>query len=164
MQQLTPTNGAPVVDNTNTHNHAVKRDPRTNLRSAQNNWDSWTLLPEALHKVTCVMGDPSFQADACAFNPFDLSKVWPHGHYPLQGVGMLELNRNPGNDFADVEQAAFSPAKPDEQQRLFDNTARSLGGAGEQVQQRHIAHCTRADAAYGRGVAQALEPLGRSPR
>jgi catalase len=38
-------------------NHAVKRDPRTNLRSAQNNWDFWTLLPEALHQVTYVMGD-----------------------------------------------------------------------------------------------------------
>lgn len=38
-------------------NHAVKRDPRTNLRSAQNNWDFWTLLPEALHQITYVMGD-----------------------------------------------------------------------------------------------------------
>ena len=38
-------------------NHAVKRDPRTGLRSAQNNWDFWTLLPEALHQVTIVMSD-----------------------------------------------------------------------------------------------------------
>jgi len=38
-------------------NHAVKRDPGSNLRSAQNNWDCWTLLPEALHQVTYVMGD-----------------------------------------------------------------------------------------------------------
>ena len=38
-------------------NHAVKRDPRTNLRSAQNNWDFWTSLPEALHQVTIVMSD-----------------------------------------------------------------------------------------------------------
>ena len=38
-------------------NHAVKRDPRSNLRSAQNNWDFWTLLPEALHQVTIVMSD-----------------------------------------------------------------------------------------------------------
>lgn len=36
-------------------NHAVKRDPRTNLRSANNNWDFWTLLPEALHQVTITM-------------------------------------------------------------------------------------------------------------
>jgi len=38
-------------------NHAVKRDPKTNLRSAQNNWDFWTMLPEALHQVTIVMSD-----------------------------------------------------------------------------------------------------------
>ena len=38
-------------------NHAVKRDPRTNLRSADNNWDFWTLLPEALHQVTIVMSE-----------------------------------------------------------------------------------------------------------
>jgi catalase len=38
-------------------NHAVKRDPKTNLRSADNNWDFWTLLPEALHQVTIVMSD-----------------------------------------------------------------------------------------------------------
>src|SRR5262247_3262445 len=38
-------------------NHAVKRDPRTGLRSADNNWDFWTLLPEALHQVTIVMSD-----------------------------------------------------------------------------------------------------------
>ena len=38
-------------------NHAVKRDPKTNLRSANNNWDFWTLLPEALHQVTIVMSD-----------------------------------------------------------------------------------------------------------
>src|SRR5690554_1887179 len=38
-------------------NHAVKRDPKTNLRSANNNWDFWTLLPESLHQVTIVMSD-----------------------------------------------------------------------------------------------------------
>jgi catalase len=38
-------------------NHVVKRDPRTNLRSARNNWDFWTLLPEALHQVTITMSD-----------------------------------------------------------------------------------------------------------
>jgi len=38
-------------------NHAVKRDPRTNMRSAQNNWDFWASLPEALHQVTITMGD-----------------------------------------------------------------------------------------------------------
>jgi catalase len=38
-------------------NHAVKRDPRTGMRSAENNWDYWTLLPEALHQVTIIMSD-----------------------------------------------------------------------------------------------------------
>ncbi|MDM0074778.1 catalase [Variovorax sp. J2P1-59] len=173
-------------------NHAVKRDPRSNLRSAQTNWDFWTLLPEALHQVTIVMSDRGLpdgyrfmhgfgshtfsfinarnerhwvkfhfrsqqgirnltdaqaaaivaqdresaqrdllaaidagdfprwtlciqamteaQAERCPFNPFDLTKIWPHADYPLQEVGVLELNRIPANYFADVEQAAFSPA------------------------------------------------------
>ena len=38
-------------------NHAVKRDPRTGMRSARNNWDFWSLLPEALHQVTIVMSE-----------------------------------------------------------------------------------------------------------
>ena len=38
-------------------NRAVKRDPRTGMRSADNNWDYWTLLPEALHQVTIVMSE-----------------------------------------------------------------------------------------------------------
>ncbi len=173
-------------------NKAVKRDPKTNLRSANHNWDFWTLLPEALHQVTITMsergipksyrhmhgfGSHTFslinannerlwvkfhfkteqgiqyltneesqaiigkdreshqrdlfeaiekgdfprwrmkiqvmteeQAFNCPFNPFDLTKVWPHGDYPLIDVGVLELNRNPENYFADVEQAAFNPA------------------------------------------------------
>ena len=172
-------------------NHAVKRDPRTNMRSAKNNWDFWTSLPESLHQVTITMSDrglpvsyrhmngygshtysllsqdnkrywvkfhfktqqgiknltdeeaerlvgmdrESHQRDLlesidnkeypkwdmkiqimeeedaakCSFNPFDLTKVWPHGEYPLIDVGVLELNRNPENYFAEVEQAAFNP-------------------------------------------------------
>ncbi len=172
-------------------NHVVKRDPRTNLRSAKNNWDFWTLLPESLHQVTITMsergiplsyrhmngyGSHTFslinaknqrtwvkfhfktqqgikcltdakaeaivakdresnqrdlyesiekgdfprwkmqiqvmtdeQAAASPFNPFDLSKVWPHSDYPMIDVGEFELNRNPDNYFADVEQAAFNP-------------------------------------------------------
>src|SRR4029079_11056366 len=43
-------------------NHAVKRDPRTNPRSARNNWDFWTSLPEALHQVTIVMSDRGIPA------------------------------------------------------------------------------------------------------
>lgn len=44
------------------------------------------------------------------YNPFDLTKVWPHKDYPLIEVGILELNRNPENYFAEVEQATLSPA------------------------------------------------------
>ena len=173
-------------------NHAVKRDPRTNLRSARNNWDFWTSLPEALHQVTIVMSDrgipvsyrhmhgfgshtfslinaknerfwvkfhfrtqqgiknltdeeaeaivgkdreshqrdlyesiekgdfprwtmfiqvmPEKDAAKCPYNPFDLTKVWFHKDYPLIEVGVMELNRNPENYFAEVEQAAFNPA------------------------------------------------------
>ena len=172
-------------------NHAVKRDPKTNLRSAMNNWDFWTGLPEALHQVTIVMSDrgipasyrhmhgfgshaysfinarnercwvkfhlrtqqgvrnltdqeaetiigknreshqedlfesiskgdfpkwtlyvqvmPEKDAAGYKFHPFDLTKVWLHKDYPLQEVGVMELNRNPENYFADVEQSAFTP-------------------------------------------------------
>ena len=44
------------------------------------------------------------------FNPFDLTKVWPHGDYPPIQVGRMVLDRNPENFFAEVEQAGFSPA------------------------------------------------------
>ncbi|WP_343699275.1 catalase [Caulobacter sp.] len=50
------------------------------------------------------------QAETFRFNPFDLTKVWPHGEYPLIEVGVLELNRNPDNYFAEVEQSSFSPS------------------------------------------------------
>lgn len=173
-------------------NHAVKRDPRTNMRSATNNWDFWTGLPEALHQITIVMSDrgipasyrhmhgfgshtfsfinaknerywvkfhfktqqgiknltdqeaaelvgkdressqrdlyeaiergdfprwtmyvqimPEADAAKVPYHPFDLTKVWPKGDYPLIEVGYFELNKNPENYFADVEQAAFNPA------------------------------------------------------
>ena len=173
-------------------NHAVKRDPRTNLRSALNNWDFWTSLPEALHQVTIVMSDrgipatyrhmhgfgshtfsminsknqrfwvkyhlrthqgiknltdqeaesiigkcreshqrdlydsienkkypkwtlyiqvmPEQDAAKLPYHPFDLTKVWLKKDYPLIEVGVLELNRNPENYFAEVEQSAFNPA------------------------------------------------------
>ncbi len=173
-------------------NHAIKRDPRTGMRSADSNWDFWSLLPEALHQVTIVMSDrgipksyrhmhgfgshtfsfinaqnerfwvkftfkshqgiqnftdeeayaligtdreshhrdlfesiekkdfprwtmyvqimPEKEADTYRIHPFDVTKVWPHADYPLIEVGIMELNRNPENFFADVEQAAFAPA------------------------------------------------------
>jgi catalase len=336
-------------------NHAIKRDPRTGMRSADSNWDFWSNLPEALHQVTIVMTDrgipKSFRhmhgfgshtysfinsenkrfwvkftfktqqgiqnltdaeageiiasdreshqrdlyeaiergefprwklyvqimneedANTYHIHPFDLTKVWPHADYPLIEVGEMELNRNAENFFADVEQAAFSPAnvvpgisfspdkmlqgrlfsygdtqryrlgvnhslipvnapkcpfhsyhrdgsmrvdgnsagatsyepnrhgewqeqpdfaepplaingdaakfnfreddhdyysqpgnlfrmlKPDEQQRLFENTARAIGAASKEVQDRHIGNCSKADPAYGEGVANAIAAL-----
>jgi len=333
-------------------NHAVKRDPRTNMRSAQSNWDFWTLLPEALHQITILMSDrgnprtyrhmhgfgshtfsftntdnerfwvkfhfksqqaienltdqeaeelvgkdreshqkdlyesiengdfprwdfkvqimPEKDAATYRFHPFDLTKVWSHKDYPLIDVGVLELSRNPENYHAEVEQSAFNPASvvpgigfsPDkmlqgrlfsygdtqryrlgvnhaqipvnaprcpvhsfhrdgamrvdgnfgstkgyepnslgewqeqpegnepplelhgaadhwnareddddyytqpgdlfrlmsheQQQLLFENTARSVGGADLEVQKRHIHNCLKADPAYGEGVAKAL--------
>lgn len=53
---------------------------------------------------------PEAEADNTPYNPFDLTKVWPHGDYPLIEVGEFELNRNPDNYFAEIEQAAFSPS------------------------------------------------------
>jgi len=53
---------------------------------------------------------PETDADKTPYNPFDLTKVWPHGDYPLIEVGILELNRNADNYFAEIEQLAFSPS------------------------------------------------------
>ena len=53
---------------------------------------------------------PEADAETYRIHPFDLTKVWPHEDYPLQEVGVMELNRNPANYFADVEQAAFEPS------------------------------------------------------
>jgi catalase len=52
---------------------------------------------------------PEKDAAKMPYNPFDLTKVWYHKDYPLIEVGVMELNRNPANYFADVEQAAFNP-------------------------------------------------------
>jgi len=52
---------------------------------------------------------PEVEATTYRINPFDVTKVWPHGDYPLIEVGVLELNKNPINYFSEVEQAAFSP-------------------------------------------------------
>jgi catalase len=53
---------------------------------------------------------PELDAEKTSYNPFDLTKVWPHKDYPMIPVGVVELNRNPDNYFADIEQAAFSPS------------------------------------------------------
>jgi catalase len=58
----------------------------------------------------CVQIMPETDAEKTPYNPFDLTKVWPHGDYPLHDVGVIELNRNPDNYFAEIEQVAFSPS------------------------------------------------------
>ncbi|ONG48987.1 catalase [Pseudoroseomonas deserti] len=58
----------------------------------------------------CVQVMPELDADKTAYNPFDLTKVWPHADYPLIEVGLLELNRNARHYFAEIEQASFSPS------------------------------------------------------
>jgi catalase len=58
----------------------------------------------------CVQIMPETDADKTPYNPFDLTKVWPHADYPLVEVGLLELNRNAQHYYAEVEQSSFSPS------------------------------------------------------
>lgn len=53
---------------------------------------------------------PELDAEKTPYNPFDLTKVWPHADYPPIDIGVMELNRNPENYFAEIENAAFSPS------------------------------------------------------
>ncbi|MDT7726724.1 MAG: catalase [Actinomycetota bacterium] len=64
-------------------------------------YPSWTLYVQVM---------PYEDAADYRFNPFDLTKVWPHGDYPLIKIGRWVLNRNPENYFAQIEQAAFAPS------------------------------------------------------
>lgn len=93
-------------------NHAVKRDPKTNLRSADNNWDFWTLLPEALHQVTIVMSDRGipksyrkmhgFGSHTFSFINANNERFWVKFHYrSQQGIENLsdsEATELIGND------------------------------------------------------------------
>ena len=53
---------------------------------------------------------PFEDAKTYRFNPFDLTKVWPHGDYPLIEVGRMTLDRNPADNHTEIEQAAFAPS------------------------------------------------------
>ncbi|EIM73513.1 catalase [Nitratireductor aquibiodomus RA22] len=53
---------------------------------------------------------PEADAEKTSYNPFDLTKVWPHAEYPPIDIGVMELNRNPDNYFTEIENAAFSPS------------------------------------------------------
>ncbi|MGE0719345.1 MAG: catalase [Alphaproteobacteria bacterium] len=67
----------------------------------QGEFPSWTLFVQVM---------PEADAEKTPYNPFDLTKVWPHADYPLIEVGVMELNRNPDNYFAEIEQLALSPS------------------------------------------------------
>ena len=71
---------------------------------------------------------PEKDAEVYSIHPFDLTKVWPHKDYPLVEVGVLELNRNPQNYFAEVEQAAFEPA----------NLPRGMGASPDKMLQARL--------------------------
>jgi catalase len=62
---------------------------------------SWTLKVQLM---------PFEDAKSYRFNPFDLTKVWPHSDYPLREVGTMTLHTNPTDNHAQIEQAAFEPS------------------------------------------------------
>jgi catalase len=64
-------------------------------------YPQWTMFVQIM---------PEEEAETYRIHPFDLTKVWYHRDYPLIEVGVMELNRNPENYFAEVEQAAFEPS------------------------------------------------------
>jgi catalase len=81
-------------------------DPDCHLRDLHQSIKSgdhpcWTLSVQVM---------PLEEAVGYRFNPFDLTKIWPHADYPLRRVGRMVLDRNPDNYFAEIEQAAFEPA------------------------------------------------------
>ncbi len=76
-----------------------QRDLRESIE--RGDFPSWTVQVQIM---------PAAEAANYRFNPFDLTKVWPHEDYPPMEIGKLELNRNPQNVFAEVEQSIFSPA------------------------------------------------------
>nr|ADD71945.1 catalase [Argopecten irradians] len=83
-----------------------KNDPDYAIRDlfnaiSEGNFPSWSVFIQVM----------TFEeAEKVSYNPFDLTKVWPQGDFPLIPVGKMVLDKNPTNYFADVEQIAFSPA------------------------------------------------------
>ncbi|OQO92901.1 catalase [Saccharomonospora piscinae] len=74
--------------------------------------DLWTAIEQGDHPSWTLYVQVMPYADAAEyrFNPFDLTKVWPKGDYPLIKVGRYVLDRNPSNYFAEIEQASFEPS------------------------------------------------------
>ncbi|MYR19553.1 catalase, partial [Streptomyces sp. SID6137] len=88
---------AAVLAGTDPDSH--QRDLRESIERGE--FPSWTVGVQIM---------PAADAASYRFNPFDLTKVWPHADYPVIEIGRLELNRNPQNVFAEVEQSIFSPS------------------------------------------------------
>jgi catalase len=72
---------------------------------ANGDFPSWNVLIQVMTEAEAIAWE-----ERTGWNPFDLTKVWPYKDFPRIPVGVLELNRNPVNYHAEVEQAAFSPA------------------------------------------------------
>ena len=121
---------------------------------ARMDYPSWTLKVQIM---------PEKDAASYRFNPFDLTKVWPHKDYPLVPIGKMVLDRVPDNYFADVEQAAFDPSNfvpgigpsPDPmlQARLF--------GYGDAHRYRLGVNHTRLSVNAPRGVEGGARNYGR---
>jgi len=120
----------------------AKNDPDYAIRDLYNSISTETYPSWTMHIQVMTFEE----AEKFEFNPFDLTKVWPHGQFPLIQVGKLVLNRNPTNYFSEVEQIAFSPAhlvpgiepSPDKmlQGRLFsynDTHRHRLGANWDQI-------------------------------
>ncbi|XP_014238521.1 catalase-like [Trichogramma pretiosum] len=87
-------------------NEISANDPDYSIRDLYNaissgNYPSYTFSIQVMTQK---------QAEEFKWNPFDLTKVWPHKEFPLIPVGKIVLDKNPENYFTDVEQAAFDPA------------------------------------------------------
>jgi catalase len=116
---------------------------------------------------------PFEDAAGYRFNPFDLTKVWPHGDYPPVTIGRLVLDRNPENFFAEVEQAAFEPANmvpgigpsPDRMLlgRLFSYPDTHRYRIGPNYQQLPINHPRNQVHSYNKDGAMRYEHSGGAP-
>ena len=92
---------------TNTEAEAiVAKDRESNQRDLFENIQAGN-FPKWSFEIQIMTNE---QANECSFNPFDLTKVWPHKDYPMIKVGIMTLNENPKNYFNEIEQASFSPS------------------------------------------------------
>ena len=110
------------------------------------------------------------QATSFRFNPFDITKIWPHAEFPLMDVGVMELNQIPRNFFAEVEQSAFAPAhivdgigySPDKmlQGRLLSYPDAHRHRLGSNFEQIPVNRCPYAVNNYQRDGAMAVNGNG----